>query len=158
VPLTGHRTLFALYALDAIWYEILSMPRSLSHLEIKHDMPCSDELWRQPSATDWAHRTLVGDRSTPPVKYVNAVRGCMSTPVPNLSTFDSYGPVPNLSTFDSYGPVPNLSTFDSYGLYLVILFLLTGVREVSGWSTMTGRACLERFEVSQIYLYLVDSC
>jgi hypothetical protein len=133
VPLTGHRTLFALYALDAIWYEILSMPRSLSHLEIKHDMPCSDELWRQPSATDWAHRTLVGDRS-------------MSTPVPNLSTFDSYG------------PVPNLSTFDSYGLYLVILFLLTGVREVSGWSTMTGRACLERFEVSQIYLYLVDSC
>jgi hypothetical protein len=124
-PLTRFRTLFALYAFDTTCYEILSIPRFLSHLEIKHDMPCSDDLWTLASSTEWAHRTLVADRSTPPVRYITAVRACLST-----------------------SPVPNLSTFDSYGLYLVILFLLSGVREVSGWSTMTGRVCFERFEVS----------
>lgn len=40
------------------------------------------------------------------------------------------------------------SNFDAYGSLLIILFLMSSVREQSGWSTMTGRVSFERFEVS----------
>jgi hypothetical protein len=47
---------------------------------------------------------------------------------------------------------PNPSTcspkYDAHGGLLIILFMLSSVREQSGWSTMTGRISFERFEVS----------
>ena len=94
----------------------------MSHLEIKHELPCSEELWSASSVSTWAHRSLLDKaRSTP--KYINAVRSYL-TP---SSSLDRIG-------------------LDPYGNLLVTLFLLSSVREISGWSTMTGRVCYERFE------------
>ncbi|KAI3400988.1 hypothetical protein diail_1196 [Diaporthe ilicicola] len=38
------RTLFAVHQIDALLYQFLSIPRSLSHLEIKHELPCPRRL------------------------------------------------------------------------------------------------------------------
>jgi hypothetical protein len=49
---------------------------------------------------------------------------------------------------------PNPSTcspkYDAHGGLLIILFMLSSVREQSGWSTMTGRVSFERFEVGNL--------
>lgn len=104
------------------------MPRSLSHLEIKHDLPCPEANWRTSSAAEWAHRQLITNQSTPSVRYSDAVLRFLS-PRPDM------------------GPLP---AFDPYGAINITQFLLSSVREVSGWSTMTGRVSLERFEVSPL--------
>lgn len=121
------RTFFALYQLDVMWYHILSIPRTISHLEIKLELPCSQKIWDATTPSDWAHRSLMMEKSSPPQasKYVQAVRTCL-------------------------GPKPQqcISRYDAYGSLLIILFMLSSVREQSGWSTMTGRVSFERFEVS----------
>jgi hypothetical protein len=98
----------------------------MSHLEIKHEMPCSQDLWNASSSADWAHATLVGDRNKTSPKYIMAIRSCL-TPTP-----------------------AGVPSYDAFGLLLVIMFILSSVREVSGWATMTGRVSFERFEVSDL--------
>nr|XP_031860055.1 uncharacterized protein CI109_004418 [Kwoniella shandongensis]KAA5527127.1 hypothetical protein CI109_004418 [Kwoniella shandongensis] len=122
----GHkRTCYGTYILDSTWYQILSRPRCLSHLEIKHELPCSDDLWEAPNASEWAHRMLLANdfsSSKPRVRFIDAVRNSLAS-VPSLS--------------------PQLDTF---GAQLMTHFILSSVREISGWTTMTGRSCFERFE------------
>lgn len=118
--------MLALHHIDALWYQILSVPRLISHLEIKHDMPCYDSLWTISSASEWAHRTLTASRSSPPIRYLDAIRNFLS-PLPDS------------------GNTPQL---ESLGALNVIHFLQASLREVSGWSAMTGRVSPERFEVS----------
>ena len=125
---THKRTFFALYQLDVMWYHILSIPRTISHLEIKLELPCSRQTWDAATASEWAHRSLMMGKSSSSQqssKYVQAVRTCL-------------------------GPKPQqcISKYDAYGSLLIILFMLSSVREQSGWSTMTGRVSFERFEVS----------
>lgn len=102
------------------------MPRLLSHLEIKHDLPCPEACWTSSSAAEWAHRQLITNQSVPTIRYSEAVRHFLS-PNPDAES---------------------LPQFDPYGAINITPFLLSSVREVSGWSTMTGRLSLERFEVS----------
>lgn len=68
------RTLLVAHQTDALWYQFLSIPRSMSHLEIKHDLPCSTQLWEAPSAERWAHRQFTTCYSGEPVLYGEAVR------------------------------------------------------------------------------------
>jgi hypothetical protein len=109
-----------------MWYHILSIPRTISHLEIKLELPCPQDTWTASTSSDWAHRSLTMGKSTDqgPSRYIQAVRTCMS---PNHS---------------SCSP-----KYDAHGGLLIILFMLSSVREQSGWSTMTGRVSFERFEV-----------
>lgn len=118
------RTLFAVHQIDALWYQILSIPRSLSHLEIKHELPCPEDRWAASSAAAWAHRQLLTGHATPPLQYADAVRRFLS----------------------SDAAVDSLPPFDSYGAINITQFLLSSAREVSGWSAMTGRLSLERLE------------
>lgn len=118
--------MLALHHMDALWYQLLSVPRSISHLEIKHDMPCDDSLWTIASASEWAHRTLIANRSTPPIRYSEAIRRFLS-PLPNAD---------------------NTPQLELQCALNVIHFVQSSLREVSGWSAMTGRVSLERFEVS----------
>lgn len=119
------RTLLAAHQIDALWYQFLSIPRCLSHLEIKHELPCPEACWAASSAAEWAHRQLVMRQGgTPSVQYVDAVRQFLS-------------PDPD---------VDSLPTFDPYGAINITQFLLSSAREVSGWSAMTGRLSLERLE------------
>lgn len=110
-----------------MWYHILSIPRTISHLEIKLELPCPQDTWTASTSSDWAHRSLTMGKSTDqgPSRYIQAVRTCMS---PNPS---------------SCSP-----KYDAHGGLLIILFMLSSVREQSGWSTMTGRVSFERFEES----------
>lgn len=118
------RTAFAVHQIDALWYQFLSVPRSLSHLEIKHDLPCPDDFWAASTSVEWAHRQLVARMAGPtPVSYTEAVRRF-------LSDVD-------------LGTIP---PFDPYGAINITQFLISSAREVSGWSTMTGRLCMERLE------------
>lgn len=118
------RTLLAVHQIDALWYQLFSMPRLLSHLEIKHDLPCREDCWTAVSSTLWAHRQLAARQSTPLVPYSDVVRIILS-PSPDIES---------------------LPQFDLYGAINIAQFLLSSAREVSGWSTMTGRLSLERFE------------
>ncbi len=120
------RSMLALHHMDALWYQILSVPRSISHLEIKHDMPCHDSLWTTASASEWAHRTLTASCSSPPIRYTDAIR-CFLSPLPDPEH------------------APQLELL---GALNVIHFLQSSLREVSGWSAMTGRVSLDRFDVS----------
>lgn len=117
------RTLYAVHHLDALYYQFLSIPRSLSHLEIKHDLPSAADLWTATSATEWAHRQLVTRRSTASIPYAEAVRLFLSSE-PRFDSFPS---------------------FDPYGAINIVQFLISSAREMSGWSTMTGRLSMERF-------------
>ncbi|KAJ4410288.1 hypothetical protein N0V82_009282 [Gnomoniopsis sp. IMI 355080] len=118
------RTLFAVHQIDALWYQLLSIPRSLSHLEIKHELPCPEDRWAAPSASAWAHRELLRGHAIPPLQYADAVRRFLS----------------------SDAAIDTLPLFDSYGAINITQFLLSSAREVSGWSAMTGRLSLERLE------------
>lgn len=118
------RTLFAVHQIDALWYQILSIPRSLSHLEIKHELPCPEDRWAASSASAWAHRELLRGHALPPLQYADAIRRFLS----------------------SDAAIDTLPPFDSYGAINITQFLLSSAREVSGWSAMTGRLSLERLE------------
>lgn len=117
------RTLFAVHQIDALWYQFLSIPRSISHLEIKHDLPCPQDQWESSSSAEWAHRQLVARNSGPPVKYTDAVRRFLS----------------------SDADISSISAFDPYGAINIAQFLISSAREISGWSTMTGMLSMERF-------------
>jgi hypothetical protein len=117
------RTILAAHQIDALWYQFLSIPRCLSHLEVKHDLPCPEDCWNTSTAADWAHQQLLQPH-TRQVQYTEAVR-----------------------LFLSRSPdVESIPRFDPYGAINIAQFLLSSAREVSGWSTMTGRVSLERFE------------
>jgi hypothetical protein len=117
------RTILAAHQIDALWYQFLSVPRFLSHLEVKHELPCPEDSWSACSAADWAHRRLVAPQGQQ-TQYTEAVRLFLS----------------RSSEVDSMPP------FDPYGAINIAQFLLSSAREVSGWSTMTGQVSLERFE------------
>ncbi|CAI7661446.1 unnamed protein product [Penicillium glandicola] len=117
------RTLFAVHQIDALWYQFLSIPRSISHLEIKHDMPCPEDQWSSSSAAEWAHRQLVARNAGPSLTYTDAVRRFLS----------------------SDDEITSLPAFDPYGAINIAQFLISSAREISGWSTMTGMLSMERF-------------
>jgi hypothetical protein len=117
------RTLFAVHQIDALWYQFLSIPRSISHLEIKHDLPCQEDHWAATSSAEWAHRQLVARPSGPPVQYADAVRHFLS-------------PDAGLNSIPAFNP---------YGAVNIAQFLISSAREISGWSTMTGMISMERF-------------
>ncbi|KAI1120711.1 fungal-specific transcription factor domain-containing protein [Nemania abortiva] len=119
------RTIFAVHQIDALWYQVLSVPRQLSHLEVKHELPCTGDLWNASSAAEWAHRRLVSRQPAPSINYPDAVRRFLSTEV-NLNSFPA---------------------FDPYGAINITQFLISSAREISGWCTMTGQISLERFEL-----------
>lgn len=119
------RTLFAVHQIDALWYQFLSIPRSISHLELKHELPCSENYWAAPTPAEWAHRQLVaGHHSGLSVLYTDAVRRFLS-PEADLNS---------------------IPAFDPYGAINIAQFLISSAREVSGWSTMTGKLTMERIE------------
>lgn len=128
------RTVLAVHQIDALWYQLFSIPRSLSHLEIKHDLPCPEDFWTAFSSALWAHRRLAAKQSTPLVPYSDAIRLFLS-PDPDIDS---------------------LPKFDLYGAINIAQFLLSSAREVSGWSTMTGRISLERFEPLQSSLIALE--
>lgn len=117
------RTLFAVHQIDALWYQFLSIPRSISHLEIKHDLPCPRDHWTASSPAEWAHRQLI-QKQGPAMQYADAVRAFLSQ--------DS-----DTST--------SLPPFDPYGAINITQFLISSAREISGWSTMTGMLSIDRF-------------
>lgn len=118
------RTIFAAHQIDALWYQLLSIPRSLSHLEIKHELPCPVGCWTAASASEWALRQLTTRNSSDSVQYADAVRRFLS-PSSDLES---------------------LPSFDPYGAINIAQFLLSSAREVSGWSAITGRLSLDRLE------------
>lgn len=115
------RTAFAVHQIDALWYQLLSIPRSISHLEIKHELPSPEGCWTAVSSVEWAHRQLVL-RSPGPVKYTDAVR-----------------------RFLSNTDIDAIPRFDPYGAINITQFLLSSAREISGWSAMTGMLSMDRF-------------
>ncbi|KAJ5692600.1 hypothetical protein N7462_002023 [Penicillium macrosclerotiorum] len=117
------RTLFALHQIDALWYQFLSIPRSISHLEIKHELPSPREIWNASSSSEWAHRRLVSNSTGPSVQYADAVRRFLS---PDAD-------------------INSIPPFDPYGAINIAQFLISSAREISGWSTMTGIISMERF-------------
>ncbi|KAE8168341.1 fungal-specific transcription factor domain-containing protein [Aspergillus tamarii] len=118
------RTSFAVHQIDALWYQFLSIPRSISHLEVKHDLPCPEAQWTAPSAAEWAHRHLVTRKPGPAVPYPDAVRRFLS----------------------SDASPDSIPTFDPYGAINIAQFLISSAREVSGWSTMTGMLSMDRLD------------
>jgi hypothetical protein len=118
------RTLYAIHQVDTLWYQFLSIPRSLSHLEIKQDLPCPEDFWTATSSVEWAHKQLATRNSGLLVQYSDAIRRFLS--------YES-----DLST---------LPAFDPYGAINITQFLVSSAREVSGWSTMTGMLSMERLE------------
>jgi len=128
------RTVLAVHQIDALWYQLFSIPRSLSHLEIKHDLPCPEDCWTAFSSALWAHRQLAARQSTPLVPYSDAIKVFLS-PNPDINS---------------------LPKFDLYGAINIAQFLLSSAREVSGWSTMTGRVSLDRFEPLQTSLFALE--
>ncbi|OOF92515.1 hypothetical protein ASPCADRAFT_399352 [Aspergillus carbonarius ITEM 5010] len=120
------RTLFAVHQIDALWYQLLSIPRAISHLEVKHDLPCPEAHWSASSAADWAHRRLLAPHPATNMQYADAVRHFLSTSLADSPT----------------GIIP---PFDPYGAINIAHFLISSAREISGWSTMTGMLSMERF-------------
>jgi hypothetical protein len=121
---THKRTVFAVHQIDALWYQFFSIPRSISHLEVKHDLPCPEDHWAASSSMDWAHRRLVARNPGPSVPYAVAVRRFISA--------------------DS--DLSSIPPFDPYGAINIAQFLISSAREISGWSSMTGMLSIERFE------------
>ncbi|KAF2123073.1 fungal-specific transcription factor domain-containing protein [Lophiotrema nucula] len=118
------RTLFAVHQIDATWYQFLSIPRSLSHLEIKHELPCPEDYWTASSSGAWAHRRLTAQYSGSSVQYPEAVRRLLSSSMDLMA----------------------IPAFDPYGAINLMQFLVSSAREVSGWSTMSGIVSIERLE------------
>lgn len=118
------RTVLAMHQLDALWYQFLSVPRLLSHLEIKQDLPCPRDIWLSKSETQWAHKQLLSGGTTSGMPYADTIRRFLAEE-PDLDS---------------------LPAFDAYGAINITQFLISSAREISGWSTMTGRLSMERFE------------
>ncbi|GJN83835.1 hypothetical protein PLIIFM63780_007386 [Purpureocillium lilacinum] len=119
------RTLFAAHQVDTLWYQFLSIPRQLSHLEIKHELPCPEEYWAAASATEWAHQQLVAEKpGCASLRYPDAIRRFIS-PNADLDT---------------------IPAFDAYGAVNITHFLVSSAQEISGWCTMTGMLSIERLE------------
>ncbi|KAF2713943.1 hypothetical protein K504DRAFT_462410 [Pleomassaria siparia CBS 279.74] len=118
------RTVFAIHQIDTLWYQFLSIPRSLSHLEVKHDLPCPEDYWTASTSGEWAHRRLVSKHSGSRMQYSDAVRQFLS----------------------SDADLDLIPAFDPYGAINITQFLLSSAREVSGWSTMTGMLSMDRLE------------
>lgn len=125
-----------MFHLDAVLYCLVSRPRSISHLEVKQDLPAPEGFWTTTSASDWAHRTLTGSLNYTKHRYIDAVRKTLAGP--SHSHGSGSGP--------GQGPGPGIH-LDTMGTLMVMMFHYTSLREVSGWSTMTGCMSLERFEV-----------
>ncbi|OJJ95636.1 hypothetical protein ASPACDRAFT_1907244 [Aspergillus aculeatus ATCC 16872] len=121
------RTIFAVHQIDALYYQLLSIPRCISHLEIKHDLPCPENQWSASTSAEWAHLQLTSRSTTtvetPTLQYADAIRHFLS------------------STAD----VQPIAPFDPYGAINIAQFLISSAREISGWSTMTGMLSMERF-------------
>ncbi|KAE8372466.1 fungal-specific transcription factor domain-containing protein [Aspergillus bertholletiae] len=130
------RTSFAVHQIDALWYQFLSIPRSISHLEVKHELPCPEAQWTAPSAADWAHRHLVARHSGPAVPYPDAVRRFLSSDMSPES----------------------IPVFDPYGAINIAQFLISSAREVSGWSTMTGMLSMDRLDALRSSLIALGPC
>ena len=109
-----------------MWYHFLSLPRFLSHLEIKHDVPCPESWWDITTAAEWAHRTLTYGPAEPSMKYWELVRRMFS---------------------QNCMPKEGIPNLEPYGAANIMLFLQSSVREASGWATMTGRLSMDRVEV-----------
>ncbi|KAI9152346.1 hypothetical protein HJFPF1_09576 [Paramyrothecium foliicola] len=118
------RTAFAVHQIDTLWYQFLSMPRQLSHLEIKHELPCPETFWTASSSGAWAHRQLLAKNPVASIKYTDAVRRFLSS----SSDLDS------------------IPSFDPYGAINLTQFLVSSAQEISGWSTITGVLSTERLE------------
>lgn len=119
------RTMLAIHQLDSMWYQFLSIPRLLSHLEIKHSLPCSEAAWNATSAASWAHLQLTSaTSSTSSTTLTEAIRNFLSQDQCDMSA---------------------LPPFDPLGAISIAHFLLSSAREISGWSTLTGQISLERF-------------
>ncbi|PYI35775.1 hypothetical protein BP00DRAFT_412028 [Aspergillus indologenus CBS 114.80] len=121
------QTIFAVHQIDALYYQLLSIPRCISHLEIKHDLPCPENQWSASTSAEWAHLQLTS-RSTataeaPTLQYADAIRHFLSP------------------TAD----IQPIAPFDPYGAINIAQFLISSAREISGWSTMTGMLSMERF-------------
>ncbi|KAF4243931.1 hypothetical protein CNMCM6805_010442 [Aspergillus fumigatiaffinis] len=121
---TPKRTLFTVHQIDALWCQLLSVPRSISQLEIKHDLPCPEDHWTASSSAEWAHRQLIS-RYHPgsSVQYADAIRRFLSPD----------------------GDLASIPRFDPFGAINIAHFLISSAREISGWSTMTGMLSMERF-------------
>ncbi|OCF39364.1 hypothetical protein I317_06849 [Kwoniella heveanensis CBS 569] len=130
---THKRTLYAAYHLDTLWYHTLSVPRGISHLEIKVDLPCPEAAWTIPTAAEWAFHGLVTETSHSPTRYLGAIRMCLSADATEKGV-----------------------SFDTYGCLAMILYALSGVREMSGWSTVTGQVPIERFDTLYAALAAVE--
>ena len=128
------RTVYAVHQIDTLWYQVLSIPRSLSHLEIKYDLPCLKTYWKASSCGEWAHRQLLTRQSSPTIQYQDAVRRI-------------------LASNRDVNPLPE---FDLYGAINITQFLISSAREISGWSTMTGMLSLERLEPIRMSLLAIS--
>ncbi|KAL5376910.1 hypothetical protein DPSP01_010176 [Paraphaeosphaeria sporulosa] len=120
---SAKRTLFAVHQIDTLWYQILSIPRSLSHLEIKHDLPCRETFFEASSSAEWAVKQLCNKNQNSTVPYPDAVRRLLSG--------------------DHLSAIPD---FDPYGTINITHFILSSAREISGWSSMTGMLSMDRIE------------
>jgi hypothetical protein len=120
------RTLFAIHQIDSWWYQFCSVPRLLSHLEIKHNLPCPESSWTAATSSQWAHGQLLREQSGPDsgMQYADAVRCFLS----------------------SNRDLSSVPPFDPYGAINIAQFLISSAREITGWSTMTGRLSVERLE------------
>ena len=133
---TEKRTLFAAHQIDTLWYQLLSMPRQFSHLEIKHELPCAEAFWTAASSTEWAHRKLVAQNpGTRPMQYAEVVRRLVS----------------------SDGEINSIPEFDPYGTVNITHFLASSAREVSGWCAMTGIIGTERIEPLRSSLFSLST-
>ena len=121
---THKRTCFAVHQIDALWYQVLSVPRSLSHLEIKHELQCPEDHWLAATSGEWAHKQLLLRQAGPTAQYPEVVRRFLS----------------------SNADICTLPPFDPYGAISITQFLISSAREISGWSTITGILSIERVE------------
>lgn len=124
------RTMFAVHHIDALWYQLLSVPRSVSHLEFKHSLPSPAEDWAAPTSNAWAHRQLVAGYSQ----------------TSGASTVTGYTEAVRLFLSPDEAGRSAIASFDAYGAVNVVQFLISSAREISGWSTMTGMLSLERIQ------------
>jgi hypothetical protein len=134
---TIKRTVFTLHQIDTLWYQFLSLPRSLSHLEIKHDLPCPEEYWTASSSSEWAHRQLTAKLpcANSLVQYPDVVRRLVSSEA---------------------GLMAQTPHFDPFGAINLTQFLVSSAREISGWSTMTGMLSIERLEPLRLSLLVLN--
>ncbi|GIZ49353.1 hypothetical protein CKM354_001238300 [Cercospora kikuchii] len=130
------RTILAVHQMDALWYHLLSVPRLLSHLEIKHDLPCSTHDWTAPTSAQWAYRRLTRrPTSSSCPTYADAVR----------QIFASDCPAEHI-----------IAASDPFGLTSFAHFALSSIREVSGWSSITGCVSMDRVEPLKASLHTIS--